>query len=88
MEMTKKRVIIAEDKNDTILFQNLDEFLGYNPQDRHPFTGKRMTRLTNSGQISSVCVLANGTLLEMRLPRRRIFRSYRQWMDFVAPFFR
>ncbi len=62
----KKTVRISEDKNDTILFQDVNAFIGYNSHDRHPFTGFRVTRLSRSGKISVVHVLPNGSLMEMR----------------------
>ncbi len=89
MPFYKKRVTIAEDKNDTIFFQNLDDFLGYHPNERHPSTGKRMTRLTYTGKITSVHILPNGRLLEMRrgnlvtIPNRQTFSSYSEWTDFI-----
>lgn len=84
----KKSVRINEVKNDTILFQDLNAFLGYDSQDRHPFTGVRATRISRSGKVSSVHVLPNGTLLEMRFghtypQQRRIFTSYSNWMNFL-----
>jgi hypothetical protein len=84
----KKSVHINEAKNDTILFQDLNSFLGYNSQERHPFTGVRATRISRSGKISSVNVLPNGTLMEMRFGQtypahRRMFPSYSHWMTFL-----
>lgn len=84
----KKTVRINEAKNDTILFQDLNSFLGYHCNDRHPHTGIRSTRISRSGKISSIHVLPNGTLMEMRYgntypPQRRIFTSYSHWMNFL-----
>jgi hypothetical protein len=84
----KKSVRISEDKNDTILFQDVNTFIGYNSHDRHPYTGVRATRIARSGKVSVVHVLPNGTLMEMRFgntypPQRRIFPSYSNWMNFL-----
>jgi hypothetical protein len=85
----KKSVRINESKNDTILFQDLNAFLGFNSQERHPHTGIRATRISRSGKISTVHILPNGTLMEMRFGQtypqhRRIFPSYSHWMNFIA----
>lgn len=84
----KKTVRINENKNDTILFQDLNSFLGYNYQDRHPCAGIRATRICRSGKISCIHVLPNGMLMEMRFGQtypqhRRIFPSYSHWMGFI-----
>lgn len=85
----KKKVSINEAKNDCILFQDVSSFIGYNPSQRHPCTGKIITRICSSGKVSRVHVLPNGSLLEMRFGQqypqsRRHFSCYNAWIHFLV----
>jgi hypothetical protein len=85
----KKKVSINEAKNDCILFQDVSSFIGYNVSQRHPCTGKVVTRICKSGKVSRVHVLPNGSLLEVRFGQqypqsRRHFTSYNEWMHFLV----
>jgi hypothetical protein len=85
----KKKVRFNESKNDCILFQDVSSFIGYNVSQRHPCTGKIVSRICKSGKVSKVHVLPNGSLLEQGFGNqypstRRRFTSYNEWMHFIV----
>jgi hypothetical protein len=89
-EKPKKKVSFDDSKNETILIQNLSEFLKQSePIQRNPHTGKILYRICCSGEISSVIVLYDGSLLEMTRGfqihfTRLHFPSYMHWMNFIV----
>lgn len=90
----KKKVSFDDSKNEIFLIeypivQNLSDFLKVEPIKRHPQTGKILYRICCSGEISSVIVLYDGSLLEMTRGfqihfTRLHFSSYNDWMLFLV----
>ena len=86
--MSELKNVRFHETNDVILFQDLNTFIGYDVHQRHPYAGKKMTRICQSGKISSVHILPNGSLLEIRYGQkypshRRQFPSFNNWINFV-----